>query len=197
MRKLFTTTLFLFVLLTSTFAKDKRKGGADPAFDKGSNTIGLALGVGLDWDNYYYSDISRTPAFNIIYDHGTIANVGPGTIGIGGIFSYKRATYSYGGKYKDIWTNYIFGVRGAYHLTLLKDKNNKFDPYAGIMLGVRINHYRDTYYNSNNTYYNYTNGYSIYGVFAGAKYNFTKAFGAFAELGYDISFFRIGMNFNF
>jgi len=34
-------------------------------------------------------------------------------------------------------------------------------------------------------------------LFVGAKYNFVENFGAFAELGYDISFFKIGLNLNF
>ncbi len=37
----------------------------------------------------------------------------------------------------------------------------------------------------------------VYGVFVGAKYNFAPGFGVFGELGYDISFLRIGLCANF
>lgn len=179
-------------------AATKKNSGAEPAFDKGSNTLGLSIGLGLDYDDFYGDDVTRMPALNITLDHGTIANVGPGTIGIGGVYSFKRTTYRYSNdKYRESWTNNIFGVRGTYHLTILKDKNNKFDPYAGLTLGFRINSYRDTYYDDKSYNFNYVNGHPIYGVFAGAKYNFKKNFGAFAEVGYDISFLRLGINFNF
>ena len=41
--------------------------------------------------------------------------------------------------------NTIVAVRGTYHLTILAEKNNKFDPYAGVVLGLRFNSYKDTY----------------------------------------------------
>ncbi|MES1223214.1 MAG: hypothetical protein ABUT20_47410, partial [Bacteroidota bacterium] len=81
----------------------------------------------------------------------------------------------------------------TYHLTVLKDKNNKFDPYAGVTLGARIYQYKNSYGSS----YTDNSVYPTFGAFVGAKYNFAKSFGAFAELGYDISFARIGVCFNF
>ena len=174
---------------------------ADPAFDEGSNTIALGVGFGVN----YYSNATVSPAFAFIYDHGFFPEVGPGTIGIGGIIGYKSASYDYGfGGYKQKWTNTIVGVRGTYHLTILADKNNKFDPYAGIMIGLRFNSYSnkgydDWYYNNFGYHYNYTYNKSdlVSGAFIGAKYNFADAVGAFAELGYDISYAKIGINFNF
>ena len=83
--------------------------------------------------------------------------------------------------------------------TILSKKNNKFDPYGGVTVGLRIATYNDTYYSSNyyNDPYSYNSVYPIVGAFVGAKYNFEKNFGAFAELGYDISFLRAGICLNF
>ncbi len=184
---------------TMTFAQNA------PAFDKGDNTIGISIGLGINYA--YYNNAVNLPAITLLYDHGTFGEVGPGTIGIGGIVGFKTSTYtypaSYNGDYKATWTNYIIAARGTYHLTILKDKNNKFDPYAGIVLGVRINKYTDSYndyyYDKHNKYY-YNNSRSadaVKGVFIGAKYNFAEYFGVFAELGYDISIIRAGLNFNF
>ncbi|HNP47192.1 MAG TPA: hypothetical protein PKK99_03680 [Bacteroidia bacterium] len=175
---------------------------ADPAFDQGSNTIGLGIGFGLGYS--YYSGATTAPALAFIYDHGFFPEVGPGTIGIGGIIGYKTAKYDYpySGGYSAKWTNTIVAVRGTYHLTILAEKNNKFDPYAGVVLGLRFNSYKDTYddyfYNTYGYHYGtYSSTSIVSGAFIGAKYNFADAVGAFAELGYDICYAKIGINFNF
>lgn len=197
--KLFTAFLLAAGACTSTISK-----ADEPAFDKGDNTIGISMGVGVNYG--YYADAVSVPAITLLYDHGSFSEVGPGTIGIGGIVGFKTSHYNYPASYGDYearWTNYIIAARGTYHLTLLKDKNNHFDPYAGVVIGVRINNYTDTYndyyYNTYHTHYrsDVSNANPVGGVFVGAKYNFTKAFGAFAELGYDISILRVGLNFNF
>jgi hypothetical protein len=140
----------------------------------------------------------------MMYDQGFFEDVGPGTIGIGGVIGYKSSHYDYTYayvhnspvKYKKTYTNFIIGVRGTYHLTILKDKNNKFDPYAGVTIGVRI-----FTHNNNDPYdtyvYNYNSVYPVAGAFIGAKYNLTPRFGFFGEAGYDISLLRIGFNINF
>ncbi|MEO8086386.1 MAG: hypothetical protein ABI763_06185 [Bacteroidota bacterium] len=172
-----------------------------PAFGKGDNTIGLGLGVGI---NYGYYSGGIAPAMSVYFDHGFFGEVGPGTIGIGGILAYKSGHYNYGyGGYEYKWSSTIVAARGTYHLTILKDKNNHFDPYAGIVLGVRINHYTDTYddyYFKNNNKHYYSNESSadaVRGVFIGAKYNFTHFFGVFVEAGSDLSIITGGINFNF
>jgi len=177
---------------------------AEPAFDKGSNVIGLGLGVGVDYGNYYgtYTGKSVSPTLLLTYDHGFFSEIGPGTIGIGAVLAYKSSSYKsyYRGdlkKYRN--SSMIIGVRGTYHLTLLKDKNNKFDPYAGVTFGIRINddNYYDDYYSTYGYYYSYNKTSPVAGVFIGAHYNFMPAFGVFAEVGYDISLLRAGVNFNF
>lgn len=182
---------------TSAKEKDtKESNGKEAAFVKGSKTLGFAVGFGVDYN--YYGSVTPLPAFGFVYDQGIINHAGPGTIGVGGLLAFKSAHYNYGNGYKATWTNVVFGVRGTYHLTLLKDKNNKFDPYAGVTLGIRIYKYKDTYYDHlGYNPYNYNSAYPVAGAFVGAKYNLSKHFGAFTELGYDISFFRIGLNANF
>jgi hypothetical protein len=177
------------------------KAQTDPAFDVGDNTIGLAIGVGggRHTSVYGYSGVRYVdvPAFVLTYDHGFFGEVGPVTIGIGGLIGYQ---YSYLRNYDDYdasWTNFVVGVRGTYHLTLLKDKNNKFDPYGGVLIGLRFETYKNTYYDYIETSYDNASVLPVPGVFVGAKYNFTPAFGAFAEVGYDIAILKVGINFNF
>jgi hypothetical protein len=184
------------LLITVTVAKAQR--GGDGAFEQGSKTLGLTLGVGDGEGNYDdngYNDHAGLPAFAVIYDQGVFGDVGPGTIGIGGIISGKTSWDNYSGG-KATWSSFLIGVRGDYHLTILKDRNNKFDPYAGITIGARFNHYHDkaddgSYDVSSN------NSYPIVAPFIGAKYNFAEHVGVFAEASFDISLLRAGIAFNF
>jgi hypothetical protein len=184
----------------SAFAQKGSSSSSETPFHKGSNTIALGVGIGNNYNYYsgysYYTGIVSPPTFLLSFDHGIKDDLGPGNLGIGGIIAMKSATYKYssGGK-KATWKNYIIGVRATYHLTLLADKNNKFDPYAGLTAGVRINTYKDSYYTSYSVDDNTV--YPVVGVFVGAKYNFAKNFGAFVEAGYDFAFLRGGINFNF
>ncbi len=175
------------LLMLPAFSQSKTN---EAPFVKGSKSIGLSAGFGIAYD--YTSGYSGLPAFALTYDQGFFEEVGPGTIGIGVIAAIKTAHYSYSNGTKATWNNYFIGLRGTYHLTLLADKNNKFDPYAGVTVGARIYKYSDKYYS-----YTADKVYPTIGAFVGAKYNFAKNFGAFAELGYDISFARIGICFNF
>src|SRR5215212_10050448 len=104
-----TAVLFTALLLTSfTFAQNS------PAFDKGDNTIGISIGVGGNrhynvygyGHNYSYVDL---PAFALIFDHGTFGDVGPGTIGIGGLIGYKYSFVKNYGDYDASWSYYIKG----------------------------------------------------------------------------------------
>ncbi|MEO6668262.1 MAG: hypothetical protein ABIN36_02230 [Ferruginibacter sp.] len=184
--------LGLFTFSTSLTALT----GNDAAFKKGSKTIGFSIGVGYNYN--YYGSYNTLPAFAVTYDQGFFDEVGPGNIGIGGIIGLKSAHYNYAHNDKATWTNYIIGARATYHLTVLKDWNNKFDPYAGILVGVRITRYKDSYYSSlGYNPYSYNSAYFEKGVFIGAKYNFSKRVGVFAEAGYDISMIRGGLNVNF
>ena len=97
--------------------------GGDAPFAKGSKTIGLSIGAGVDYGygTYYGGNYSNHPAIAVSYDQGIIDNVGPGNIGIGGVIGFKTATYKYSYyyvntgnlTYKDTYTNFIIGVRAV------------------------------------------------------------------------------------
>jgi hypothetical protein len=183
------------VSFETTIAQSTAKGGKKPAFGLGSATVGISAGFGLDYD--YRRDARPFPALAVYYDRGIIGNVGPGTIGIGGMAGVKTASYDYsGGRYKASWINYILAFRATYHLTILKNKNNKFDPYAGVTIGARFAEYRDDYNAGSVQSIRRTNVHPVLGAFIGAKYNFSSRVGVFTELGYDISLVRFGLNFN-
>jgi hypothetical protein len=184
-------SLFSAVLLV-TFSTAKAQ---EAAFDRGSKTLSLALGVGDGEGAYdYYGDGNHLglPAFAVIYDQGIVGDVGPGTIGVGGIVSAKESWDHSNGNDAN-WSSFMIGVRGDWHLTILKDRNNKFDPYAGITIGARrFNHFHDT-----GDDYTHNSSDPIFAPFIGAKYNFASHVGVFAEASFDISLLRGGIAFNF
>ena len=174
-----------------TSAEPAGKGGGRAAFMKGDNTLGFSMGLG----HQYHASTSHLPAFAINYDHGIVDNVGPGTIGIGGIVGWQRSVIDYANYHQEAWTNFIVGFRATYHLTILKDKNNKFDPYGGLTVGIRSETYRNEPQGNHNA--DFTDVKPLVGPFIGAKYNFRPQFGAFSELGFDVAFFKIGLHVNF
>ncbi len=170
-------------------SKAKRKY---TSFEEGSRSLGFSVGTGINYN--YYGNVTALPAFAVTWDKGIIGDVGPGTIGLGGIVGFKTAYYEYGNDYRASWNNYIVALRGTYHIAV---RSGKFDPYVGLMAGVRFIDYHDNYYSSSIINpYNYSSVYRVTGLFVGAKYNLSPRTGIFAELGYDISLFRVGICFN-
>ncbi|QMU27771.1 outer membrane beta-barrel protein [Adhaeribacter radiodurans] len=119
-------------------------------------------------------------------------------ISIGGFFDYARYGYRYSG-YKWNYNFLYFGARGSYHLgELLKDldiDDSKFDPYAGISLGIRT-----SWYNDNTDYDNFKSPYNggiFLGVHVGSRYMFSEKLGGFAEVGYGVSALRLGVTAKF
>ena len=105
---------------------------------------------------------------------------------------YQGASYDLGGgdeiKYRDI----LVTVRGAFHYPVTAE----FDAYGGVGIGVRHGSvsyegafFEDTSSSSYNDF--------VTGIFAGGRYFFTDAIGAFAELGYDQAYLKAGVTFKF
>jgi hypothetical protein len=180
--------LMIALLPFGSFAK---KGGARPAFNAGDNAIGVGFGVGAA-HTYGLADV-YSPAFIVNYEHGIVDELGPGTLSVGGEFGFQTSRYDYVGGYRAHWTTLTFALRGIYHLTLLKDKNNKFDPYGGLALGFYAVNYTNDYPGPKDSY----SSAPLVAPFVGAKYNFSKAVGAWTELGFDVAIFKAGLNFNF
>ncbi|WP_022821985.1 hypothetical protein [Hymenobacter norwichensis] len=171
-----------------------------PSFAKG--TIGVNLGIGYGYGyGYGYSGFGgstqSSPAISLSVEKGLVEGVGPGVISVGGLLGYKSDSYKWdilGDDYKSTWSNIYIAARGAYHYNFTD--NPKIDTYAGLSLAARITrfstNYSDTYTES------YGNGTSLdAGVFLGGRYLFTDKIGAFAELGYDMSYLKLGLTTKF
>jgi hypothetical protein len=170
-------------------------------FDKG--TIAVNAGIGVISTIRYFPgvSVSRTPVFAFSGEYG-IMKLGPGVIGGGIAFGFQTASYTqdyYSYFYKYKWSTTMFGLRATYHPDFLRGE--KYELYGIVQLS--INHYGYTFTTNDP----FLNSY-IYGdhslntsfhpyLMVGAKYYFTKNFGVYSELGYDISLIKIGLTLKF
>ncbi|TAH24732.1 MAG: hypothetical protein EAZ07_09100 [Cytophagales bacterium] len=176
------------------------------ALTKGDGVLNLGIGFG---GGYVYSGATTTvPPVHASFEKIITDEIGPGRIGIGGLAGYSAGKYEYPswfgtGEYGIKTTSIVIGARGAYHFNFVK--NDKLDLYAGIMLGYNIGSTK-WYFDSSispatQTLLESTNSASygglIYGGFIGARYLFTEKIGAFAELGYSIALFNLGLTVKF
>jgi hypothetical protein len=128
--------------------------------------IGLGLG-----SPYVYSGSSITmPPI-----HGSFEIALSDRIGVGGLVGYV-ASGKVPGNESNRNYNLIVGARGAYHFL----EHEHFDAYGGLMLA----------YNKGSIASE-----AILGVYLGGRYQFNKKLGAFAELGYNISWLSAGLSY--
>jgi hypothetical protein len=184
------------------------------SFTKGQKDLNIGIGFG---SRYYtrasfYSNYSSTPVISIALEVGVTEE-----ISVGGYFGFASSKWEYSGgdfcnngngngggfyNYTDTyhWNFYMLGVRGAYHFAKLI-QNDKIDLYAGAMLGDNFARY--TFSTTapcpeHHAFY----GTSYYGGFIftgllGCRYHINEHFGAFAELGYGVSYLTAGLNYKF
>lgn len=176
----------------------KAQSSSSALFAKGTTVANLGVGAGLGYGYYGAGGLKSIPALSLSVERGILDGIGPGTIGVGAMVGYKGYSYDYGGsQYKATWSNIYLGLRGTYHYDLLD--NPKLDTYAGISLGVRIEKYKDTYYDEvlGGDRYSYGGAYAYPGFFVGGRYFFTDNIGGFAEFGYDMSYLKVGVSAKF
>jgi hypothetical protein len=176
------------------------------SFGKGSNVLNLGVGIG-GFYSYWGAGYFETPNLVLSYENGTFGNVGPGTISLGALISYKSIGYNYSYPayyYDQRWNYWIVGLRSAYHWNFTKSP--KWDPYAGLMLGYYMVNYRltsnDPFYREPGSpyYYLYNTSYGSYyavSAYLGMRYYPTGKVGIWAELGYGYTNLALGVNFKF
>jgi hypothetical protein len=172
-------------------AKSAPKAASGNEFGKGSTAANLGVGFGLGYGYGIFSGVRSTPALSLSVERGIIDDIGPGVISVGGLVGYKSYSWK-SGSYKSSWKNFIVSARGAYHYNILD--NPKVDTYAGLSLGVRVESYSSNYYDYDNSYGGAT---LTSGIFIGGRYMLTDNIGAFGELGYDMSYLKLGLTARF
>lgn len=153
----------------------------------------LHLGIGLGTTLYGSGYRSLIPPINVSYEKGITDN-----IGVGAYLGYASARYNYDGlnnlDYHWRYTNIIIGGRGAYHYDLFKEP--RLDTYAGLMIGFNVSkasfHSDNSALNEDDFTAPSTGGITWSG-FLGARYQFKETLGAYAELGYGVSWLNLGL----
>ncbi|MFZ1080396.1 MAG: outer membrane beta-barrel protein [Candidatus Kryptoniota bacterium] len=174
--KLYATLLAAFVV--ACFAST-----ASAQFENQMNYGGVHIGL---------SGVGSALTLGLDYERGitNVGEVGPGIIGIGGLFDY----YSYSENFVDAgsWTFIDFGVSGMYHFVL---DNKKWDPFLGLVLGYEVATWK-----WNNAYYgNYSpsaGGFTLGGS-AGIRYFFSDNWAAQARVGFGFYIFAVGVDYKF
>ena len=164
----------------------------------GSNVVSAGVGLGSSITGFGYG--SQSPALSLQYERG-VWEAGPGVVSLGGYIGYKSYKYSYSdgsGSYTEKLKYTIFGVRGAWHYTGLNIDN--LDVYGGVMLSydhAGFSSNVSTAYGSSSSSGGSFNSSVGFTAFVGSRYFFAGNLGGFAELGYGVSYFTIGLAYKF
>ena len=97
------------------------------------------------------------------------------------------------------YSNFNLGARGGFHYNFIP----QLDTYAGLLLGYTISSaskYGATFDKGNDiviTESSKSRGGPFYSVYFGARYDFSRNFGTFVELGYGLSVLELGISYRF
>jgi hypothetical protein len=181
MRKLM---LMMAIILVTGMA------GFTQKFDKGSHGINAGIGLG---PGYYGSGYGFAVGVNGSYEYGIVSipmgSKLTGVVGVGGLAGASFTTLNeFGGDYR--YTNWTLVARGTYHFVFM----DKFDPYAGIVLGYMGTSWK---WKGDATIPDESGNYGDFrgGFFVGARYYFSDSFGVYGELGYLLNFLNLGVTF--
>jgi hypothetical protein len=161
------------------------------AFGVGTNALNVGIGLGNRYGyggGFFGGSSSVSPAISVSYERG-IMPLGPGVLGVGAFVGYQGASYDLGGGDKWKYTDIIVTLRGTFHYPV----SEKLDAYGGVGLGVR---HAGVSFAGNNIYGSLGTASAndlAAGLFVGGRYFFTPGIGAFAELGYDQTYLKIGL----
>lgn len=175
--------LTLLTLLAWLIAVAMMPSANAQTIEKGTKFLNAGIGLGT----YTYRGLPIGASFEY-----TVKD----NISVGGSFDFSRYGYNSGG-YKWSYTFLFFAARGTYHFgEILNISDSKFDPYAGLSLGVRTSSYRDNAGYSGDYYSPYGNSVFL-GLHAGARYMLSEKIGAFGEVGYGVAALRLGVSAKF
>lgn len=156
-------------------------------FKNGDFDINAGFGIGYTYG--LVSGVTSWPALVVSAEKGIkdLSNIG--VLSVGGTLGYKHISWS-DADYN--WNDLYIGARGAIHFSSINV--DKLDLYGGVSLGLRF--YSDPVWNwANGKLDKSTSTTAFFGIFGGAKYMFSQKIGAFGELGYDISWLKLGVTF--
>lgn len=183
MKKLNTLLTAAMVVVAFTFTQ------AQGVFQKGDNVINLTVGFGAP---YYGTGYSPAIAFGASYEHCFFDDMinGDFSIGIGGFVGFSGNTYTAGGLVERKDRYFVVAGRGTFHWTGVEN----LDLYAGVHLGPKFSTSQE---NGTIPSGNTPGNVFYHSEFVGARWYFTDAFCATAEIGNGLAFVNVGVGFKF
>ncbi|HEY9167646.1 MAG TPA: hypothetical protein VIS48_15940 [Candidatus Kryptonia bacterium] len=156
---------------------------ASAQFEYGKNYAGVHVGL---------SGVGSALTLGLDYERGITnpGEVGPGIIGIGGLFDYYHYSEDFGG-FGGGWTYIDFGVSGMYHFVL---DNKKWDPFLGLVLGYEIASWS---WSGISGLYSPTAGGFTLGGSAGIRYFLSDNWALQARVGFGFYIFAVGVDYKF
>ena len=193
MKKLSLFMVFCFLV----FASAQSQGDN---FGEGSSAINVGVGFG----STIYTGAGYSvgfPSISASYEYGIVevpmGDQLKGIVGVGGLVGVGGSKYDYSywnWGYKVTTTYFLVAARGNYHFIF----HDKFDPYAGLILGYYFGNSKVTYdagWPAGTPGYDENDGGVHAGGYVGARWFFTPAIAVFSELGWNVSIFTVGATF--
>lgn len=176
-------TLFAAFMALSTFAQELFT----------TDDMVINLGAGFGWYGYGYGTTSL-PALSVSLEKG-IKELDFGTLGVGGIVGYKRASYNWLSEYDWSWTDFVIAGRGSIHADIFSV--DKLDTYGGVALGIRAETWKYYTYDMNLNVVDVKEStiHPLFALYIGGRYYFTENIAAFGELGYGLGYLTVGASF--
>lgn len=184
MMKKIVATLLFSTIISATFAQDK----------KNVFQTGLGLGNTLDWE----TKTNGMPTLHFSYERILPFKAGPGFFGAGITATYRSITddelhplIADAPDYDWHYKNAVVAFRGAYHLSsdIIKVKN--LDLYGALQLGARFYRVKYTAHEFSETSVKENSVH--FSMVAGARYYFIPCFGVYSEVGYDVTWLKLGL----
>ena len=175
--------IMLFVVVAIIIPLNVKAAGPLDPIKLGTWSLSFGVGPGT---HPFGNGIGFGPAEKVAFETA-LWDMGPGVITLGGEAAFSFFTNRFGDDWKESWSNFMFGARGAYHYGWDVEG---LDTYAGLPLGIgfSVNVYDDRPGN-----HGYTPVYPYLGVFFGASYFFNKSIGINGEVGYNSTYANIGV----
>ncbi|CDS93047.1 conserved exported hypothetical protein [Sphingobacterium sp. PM2-P1-29] len=151
---------------THSFAQSFKKGD-------GLINVGVGLGGGLG-----------IPV-GVSYEHAVSDR-----ISAGGYLAYAREKENWNGYGEWKYSYILAAARGSYHFRV---SSERFDPYAGAMLGYNVASVK--WDGEGSEPVSASAGGMMWGLHVGARYWASEKVGAFAEVGYGAAILNIGVAF--
>lgn len=156
------------------------------AFGTGHKSLHFGLGFGSGGFAAAGGTVTLPPV-QLRYEFAVTPKISVAAIVAAASVEFSMPSYGSGGYGTDVWEyNYLmFGGRGNYHFAT----SEKFDPYVGATLVYNSVSVSD----ESSTVTDVSAGGILAGAQIGANYYFSPKFGAWAEVGYGIGLFNVGI----